>query len=205
MCTGIGIAILIVLILLGIWAYVNYKRKYLVQAFDREAYRVSAPYSKVESDMLARINAFTIDLLRYLRAKYDGGDELTSRETRITRRLLERYDQNVLQENIPTNIKYTSYVLNKGDEIAFCLKKKEDGSMHEFNDIQFVVLHELAHLGIEHFGHTRLFWATFEFLITEAMQAGLYTPKEYQKHNITYCGVKVTYNPYYDPNSAFKT
>lgn len=203
--TDLVTAIAVCLIILVFWYVFYYDDHYYVQAFDEHEYKVAKKSGAEESNMLAQTNHFIVELLRHLRSKYGDLEYSPTDEVAVTRNLLERYDQNVLQENIPTSIKYTSYVMNKGDEIAFCLRRKEDGQMHSFQDLQFVILHELAHLGIEEYGHIDYFWAAFEFLMREAELAGLYVPIDYSKKSISYCGVKVTYNPYFDSLSPFKT
>ena len=44
---------------------------------------------------------------------------------------------------------------------------------------------------------SKTFLKVFKFILKEAYQAGLYSPKNYQADPIVYCGVKVTNNPFY--------
>lgn len=156
------------------------------------------------ADMLSKINLFVKYLLEYLSSKYTDPN---TKEYRIMDNIRNRYDIDSLKENNPLTTNDTSYILNKGDEIAFCLREKESGNykLHNFSDIKFVVLHELAHLGLDRYGHTEDYWKTFYFLLHEANNAGLYEPIDYSMPNnaLSYCGVNVNVNPYYIDSLKF--
>ena len=74
------------------------------------------------------------------------------------KRLKKNYRPNNITESSPGN-KYTSYSINKGDKIVFCLRSK-DGSnkLEDINTMMFVAIHELAHLMTKSIGHTTEFW-----------------------------------------------
>ena len=62
----------------------------------------------------------------------------------------------------------------------------------------FVAIHELAHIASETVGHNDEFWNNFKFLLDNAVEIKIYSPVDYKKNNIEYCGMKITDNPYYD-------
>jgi hypothetical protein len=66
----------------------------------------------------------------------------------------------------------------------------------------FVVIHELAHIANERWGHSSesQFWEIFKFLLHEAKLCGMHTPVDYSKYPVMYCGLNVNYNPYFDDN-----
>ena len=64
--------------------------------------------------------------------------------------------------------------------------------------IAFVLIHELAHVMSITEGHTPEFMTHFRFLLQEAAAANLYEPINYNDDPITYCGVRVTHNPYFN-------
>ena len=68
--------------------------------------------------------------------------------------------------------------VNKGYEIYICL----DGD--DVNSAMYVLLHELAHMSVPEYDHTKNFWAHFEKLKKIAIQSGVYTPNGTR----TYCG-----------------
>jgi hypothetical protein len=94
----------------------------------------------------------------------------------------------------------STYTLNKGELIKICLRKKKDGKpIHNLNTLMFVVIHELAHVMSISIGHNKEFMDNFRFLLREADDIDIdYTPIDYSKENMTYCGVDVTHNPYYN-------
>jgi hypothetical protein len=72
---------------------------------------------------------------------------------------------------------------------------------HEFepmHDLLFVFFHELSHLATEEWGHPKKFWSIFKFILSEIEQSGFYKSTDYFRHPMTYCGMRVAYNPLYD-------
>jgi hypothetical protein len=92
----------------------------------------------------------------------------------------------------------SSYTINKGDLMALCLRHKQaDHPFHNYNTLQFVTIHELAHIASISEGHNKEFIDNFRFLLREANALGYYEPVNYANAPITYCGVKVTNNPFF--------
>lgn len=91
-------------------------------------------------------------------------------------------------ENPPTS-DYTSYSVNKGEELAFCLRSKKNGNLHNINLLMYVALHELAHVGCHEIGHTQLFKEIFEFYTKEAIKIGIYKYDDYDSNPVEYCGM----------------
>lgn len=106
-----------------------------------------------------------------------------------------------LEENIPERSGGdTSYVIDKGEVFAMCLRdpKKNNQLQENENDLTFVLIHELAHLFTSTYGHDTLFWNNFNFLLKEAVSINLYTPVDYKKTGSPYCGIVVSYSPLFD-------
>ena len=57
----------------------------------------------------------------------------------------------------PKDDKFTSYTINKGEKIVFCLRSKLFHAIHDINTIMYVVIHELSHIACPEYGHTKLF------------------------------------------------
>lgn len=101
-------------------------------------------------------------------------------------------------EEAPNEDDSSSYTINKGDLMALCLRhKNKDHPFHDFNTLLFVIIHEMAHIASVSEGHNEEFIKNFKFLLTEANALGYYNPVNYKNNPITYCGVKVTNNPYF--------
>lgn len=198
--------ILLVLALLLVWfLFFRDKREAIQSNLDGKNYMVlDAPKSiqQQAADLLANINTFACDLIANMQRRYLlEGRRVNIAYTsgaEITNRLSERYRPEAVKENFPTDLRFTSYVLNKGEEIAFCLHPAGQPEVfHDFNLIQFVALHELSHIACPTDGHEDDYWRIFQFLLNEAVDAGLYTPQDYSKKPVQYCGITVSYNPYF--------
>ena len=112
-------------------------------------------------------------------------------------RLAERYRPGRVKETLPTS-EYTAYSENKGEKLAFCMNTaKKGGRMIDPNTLTFVAIHELAHIMTVSVGHTKEFWQNFKFLLTRAVEIGVYSPVDYEKHPARYCGMDLTNNPYF--------
>jgi hypothetical protein len=172
------------------------KRCYpIVDSFDANSFQEA-------SDMLAYLNNFSIAILRHMRQKYLWQQPTPSEHrTKMTLLLLENYNPDSIIENNPINDVNTSYVEDKGRVFAVCLREKDSGRamIHDKNILEFVVMHEMAHLSTHVIGHDDVeFWANFKILIEEAKELGLHTPVNYSKQPVVYCSLKVDYNPYFD-------
>jgi hypothetical protein len=112
-------------------------------------------------------------------------------------RLIKGFNRVEIEE-APNEEDSTSYTINKGDLMALCIRhKKDDHPFHDFNTLLFVIIHEMAHIASVSEGHGPEFIENFKFLLTEAKELGYYDPVDYRSNPITYCGLKVTNNPYF--------
>ena len=71
---------------------------------------------------------------------------------------------------------------------------------HSKNLLAFVFIHELTHIAANVQHHPQRFWDAFGWLLSEAVDAGLYQPTDYSKAPVEYCAdaLKVTYSPLFD-------
>lgn len=180
----------------------------VTSSIDSNKYLVVNSYTDKEkaADLIAQINIFTINFIKKLKDtyltpayvvtphmseyEYDKGKE-------ITIILLERFKPESLQENEPESPDKTSYTLNKGQTISLCLREKISGQnkFHDIDIIKFVLLHELGHVITPELNHSVLFWTNFRFLLEFCVKYDLYTAVDYNKTNVNYCGLNVTYTP----------
>ena len=98
-----------------------------------------------------------------------------------------------LVENPPDG-KYTSFTVNKGEEIALCLRSTDTGELHDINLVMYVVLHELAHVACPEIDHTPLFKEIFVFFLNIAIKLGIYSKVNYKAHPEKYCGLTINEN-----------
>ena len=111
------------------------------------------------------------------------------------KRLLENYHPDNISEGAKSN-KYTSYSVNKGEKIVFCLRSRDaEEKLVDLNVLLFVAIHELAHVMTKSIGHTEEFWTNFKFLLEQAIEIGVYRHHDYRKHPVKYCGTDITDSP----------
>lgn len=112
----------------------------------------------------------------------------------------DRFEYIRFREDTKYN-KYTSYTVNKGEEIVFCLRHKRGrlkGQLHKINELMYVAIHELAHVGCPLNGHPPLFvdinrilllYGTYYCGFTD--DKIIYKYKNYYKENEEYCGMTI--------------
>jgi hypothetical protein len=95
---------------------------------------------------------------------------------------------------------HTSYSVNKGEAVHFCLRQREGGdeSLVDEEIITFVALHEMGHMITKTIGHDADFWNNFAWLLQEAERIGIYKHRDFRAHPVSYCGMKITDQPTYD-------
>lgn len=141
-------------------------------------------------DLFAKTAANMEKLIIYLKQKYPDRENV--------KRLVKRCNPKKIKEILPTS-KYTAYSENKGEKLAFCVTtEKNNNELIDENTLMFVALHEMSHIATISVGHTKEFWNNFRFLIQIAKQINVYNPVNYKKNPVSYCGMKITDNPYYD-------
>jgi hypothetical protein len=93
-----------------------------------------------------------------------------------------------------TDSNFTSYSVNKGEELVFCLRCKDTHKLHSINLLVYVAVHEMAHTACPEIGHPPLFNKIFKFLLEQAVQLNLYIPDDYSSRPVQYCGMKLYTN-----------
>ena len=140
--------------------------------------------------MLAKLRKKTQEIVNYLKVKYPDDERVA--------RLVKREKNLNIEESVHEN-NTSSFTINKGELISFCLRKKDiNENFHDMSMMMFVLIHELAHVMSESEGHNDEFMKNFKFLLKEAEEGGLYIPIDYSNNPIVYCGVKVTNNPFFN-------
>jgi predicted metal-dependent hydrolase len=180
----------------------SYDVMYVKSNVDGNEYLVRNMKDKQQAaDLLAHVKAKLISLTEYL-TELDE-DKLKRYSKKISpedmkgniERLQLRFQPNNISESTPHE-KYTSYSVNKGEKIVFCLraKNKKEELVSE-NIIVFVALHELAHVMTKSVGHTDEFWSNFQFLLKIAVKRKLYQNTNYNNDPVDYCGTQITDTP----------
>ena len=96
-----------------------------------------------------------------------------------------------IYENAPDS-DLTSYSVNKGEELAFCLKSKKTGKLHDINLLMYVGMHEMSHIACPEVGHGDLFKKIFHFIALQAVNINLYEKEDYDQYPVEYCGMTLS-------------
>ena len=107
--------------------------------------------------------------------------------------LSENFNENrtIIYETDPTS-ELTSYSVNKGEELSFCLYSKKTKELHDINLMMYVGIHEMAHVACPEIGHGDLFKKIFKKLAEEAIKIGIYKKIDYSYHPAEYCGMTLS-------------
>ena len=110
-------------------------------------------------------------------------------------RMIQKFNPENISESAKSS-QYTSYSVNKGEKIVFCIRQKDEAqSLVDENTLSFVAIHELAHIMTKSIGHTSEFWDNFKRLLHIAIENNLYTKEDYHKSPKEYCGITVSDTP----------
>jgi hypothetical protein len=196
-----------IVLLMIIYMYLetrSYEVLYVKSTVDNKEYLVRNLDDKQEAaNLLARTRAKLVKVVDHLKGvtdeeaiKYSSKKEDAENNKEGFKRLIGRFQPDNISESTPNN-KYTSYSVNKGQKIVFCLRAKgtKDEALVEENVIMFVAIHELSHIMTESVGHTDEFWNNFRILLRVAVQLKLYKNRDYSSNPADYCGTKITDTP----------
>lgn len=164
--------------------------KYIKSSINNKFYFVKNCDTKYEAaNILASIENRILKLNNYLyenKTKYNDYKDC-----------IEQLNNNLKHTIISENVydeEYTSYSINKGEQIILCLYSKKNNQLHDLNTIMYVVLHELAHVACSEIGHTKVFYDIFKFFLKIAKHKNLYLYENYNKNPIEYCGIDINEN-----------
>ena len=186
----IGLLIMIAFSLLGYSHYEHLSQDitYCKSDIDNNEYLVRNREDKaIAANLLAKIRIKLEKICKLMKDKYPNDASVI--------RLNKRFNSNNISES-GKGSQYTSYSVNKGEKIVFCIRQKDDNeTLVDENTVTFVAIHELAHIMTKSVGHTQEFWDNFKRLLKEAINENLYTKEDYTNNPKDYCGIKVTDSP----------
>jgi len=139
---------------------------------------------KKKANILSRLDKKSKNIVKYM---FDN--KLPTED--IANKTNSRFSNSVIGET-PSGDKSAAYTQNKGN-IYICLITND--KFNDENDAFFVILHELAHVMSDSYGHGDEFKKNFDFIVKLAVKLNLWKPKKYEEDNTDYCGVIVTSSP----------
>jgi hypothetical protein len=184
------VILIIIFITLSFWCLC--KRGYdnfttVSSNLDGKTYQVRNNYSEEEkkrtADYLARISERVDKLVKYMVDKSLPNPEIASR-------LETRWKKCTLKET-GSSERSAAYTVNKGDEMRICVRNSSN-KLENINTSMFVIIHELAHLMSNSYGHGPEFKDNFNYIIHLASSIGAYKPQDFTGTPVNYCGNVVT-------------
>lgn len=185
----VGITIIIILVLSF---FIHYESKYseltyVTSSIDNESYLVRNREDKDDAaNTLATIKRNLQAIVSYLEENHISDPKV--------QRLVSKYKPQNISESIP-NTNYTSYSVNKGEKIVFCIRDKKTNELVDINTMMFVAIHELAHVMTKSIGHTEEFWDNMRYLLKKGIKIGVYKNENYKDNPKAYCGTQITDSP----------
>jgi len=162
---------------------------YIKSDIDNKYYQVRDTQDKQNAaNMLAKIMQNIIIISEYLeknKKKYHEYEEYIS--------ILYKKAPNIILVESTQDSAYTSYSVNKGEQIIFCLRTKRTGNeLHDLNLIMYVVLHEISHVACPIYdNHGPLFKKIFAFLTTIGIELNIYKHIKFSENPSEYCGMTI--------------
>lgn len=165
--------------------YLIYKSnevKYIESKLNSQKYVVLNKYdSNNAADLLAEISIRLKKLQNYLNINH---------KNKLSNNIDNRFNSNNISEGSP-DTKYTSYTVNKGEKMVFCIRDKKTKKLHDINLMMYVSIHELSHVSCDTIGHGEEFTKNFKFLLEVAEKLKIYNPIPFGTKSIEYCGLKL--------------
>ncbi len=163
---------------------------------DGKIYKVrDLPDKQDAANLMARVRIKIAKLCDHLESKYK--DKLQVQQ------LIRNFKAEPARfiESTPDS-EHTSYTVNKGEAMHLCLRQRDGGPEKLVNDnvMTFVAIHELGHTITRTVDHGPDFWNNFAWILREAEQIGIYTHQDFSAQPVSYCGVRITDSPTYDPS-----
>uniref|UniRef100_A0A6C0JCN7 WLM domain-containing protein n=1 Tax=viral metagenome TaxID=1070528 RepID=A0A6C0JCN7_9ZZZZ len=182
----------IIIVILVLCFFIHYESQYseltyVVSSIDGESYLVRNREDKQRAcDLLATIKKNLNSIVKYLEKNNISDPKV--------KRLVSKYRPQNISESIP-NTNYTSYSVNKGEKIVFCIREKKTHELVDINTMMFVAIHELAHVMTKSIGHTEEFWDNMRYLLKKGIKLGIYKEENYKDNPKPYCGTQITDSP----------
>ena len=186
----------IILLTIAIYGYSNIEHltneiTYVKSSIDGRDYLVRNMEDKQEAaNLLSKVRIKLEDICNSMKKKYPDDESVN--------RMITKFNPENITEAGKNN-KYTSYSVNKGEKLVFCIRQKnKTEDLVDENTITFVAIHELAHIMTKSIGHEPEFWNNFRILLKEATALDIYKKEDYSKSPKPYCGITVSDSPLYN-------
>lgn len=186
------IVIIIIVIIIALFILVKTEKHevtYVQSDIDGNTYMVrDLPDKKDAANLLAKIK---INIHKVVDELYENKSGKYKEFEKNIDQLKDRIKNTIINESSGDS-EYTSYSVNKGEQLVFCLRSRYDGSLHDLNLIMYVTLHEISHIASPSWGHGEEFKKIFAFITKVAIEKGIYKKIDFKNNPKEYCGLMVS-------------
>lgn len=171
------VPILPVLVIIGILWYFWVKSPMTWQrSSSGKMYRVKrGPGQEAVADRLEYLSGVLTTFL-------NKADDMYPHDPRIAN-IRARWSGTLAEVEHPGDIAYS---LNK-NAVHVCVRTADSG-MQDANSSVYVLLHELAHVATDEYGHPPEFWVNFRWILEVAEKLGVYEYQDFDATKVTFCG-----------------
>ena len=148
--------------------------EYRNSKLNNKTYGIQETFNKSDDavEILAKLHNEMDNFIKDLYKKYPNDER--------AQRLIKGFKNTKIEESPDDNEETTSFTIDKGKMMSLCLREKQNSrDFHDYNTLQFVIIHELAHIASVSEGHNSEFITNFKFLLQEAKALGYYEPVNY--------------------------
>ena len=167
----------------------SYKSIYVKSSIDNQYYLVrDLPDKQEVADTLSQFKIKIRKLIDYML------EHCPKEYKKQIEKLDQKFDTVIISENV-FDFYYTSYSVNKGEQLVFCMRSRkndENNKKHDINLMMYVVLHEISHIACPEYGHTQIFKEIFKYITQSAIVIGIYSPIDFKNIPTEYCGMMIT-------------
>ena len=182
-----SILISIIIIIIYIFLFINRNNVIYIESNTGTKFLVHKDANKQEK---ANLLGQLVENLYKLKNHFEKNIERFSEHTEHIKMLSNNFQESkttVYETDPESNL--TSYSVNKGEELSFCLRSKKTGALHDINLLTYVGIHEISHIACPEIGHGDLFKKIFRVFAKEAVNIGIYKKVDYSEIPVEYCGM----------------
>jgi predicted metal-dependent hydrolase len=179
----------LIIIFVYIFIYFNKNDLIYVESNTGVSYLVQKSDNKQEkANLLDKLMKNLFLLKNHLINNIDKYPEIAE----YIKQLQKNFNENrtVIYETDPKT-KLTSYSVNKGEELSFCLTSKKTNKLHDINLLMYVAIHELSHIACPEIGHGELFKKIFKKFVEISVKLDIYDRVDYNQYPVEYCGMNL--------------
>ena len=140
------------------------------------------PDAQQAADRLAQLERALRRMMRRARDRWPADPRLLN--------IKERWNGRLREARPGGDVAYSV-----GKDAVYVCVRDADGVVDDFNTCMFVLLHELAHVATDEWGHPPSFWTNMRYMLEVAERTGYYTYQSFERERVTFCGRPIASSP----------